>query len=196
MKKSIFRGNQYVGSYDNSFKKTKRETFGEKVKSFFTTVSLYALVVIIALGFIELGGYINPTIKVEARDVLVDNLGAKVSTLKEEVITAIQDCERAGFEESDGLITFDPHRTNKRVQPASLGTYQYKVSTVQYYYKALYNKDITPKQAVLIALDDDKARDLTRDIMFTTKNGRDNWITCTNKPAVSQKLAIIKELSK
>jgi len=196
MKKRIFYGNQHVGSYDNSFKKTKRETFGAKVKSFFTTVSLYALVVIVALGFIELGGYINPTIKVEARDVLVDNLGAKVSTLKEEVITAIQDCERAGFTEADGIITFDPHRTNKKVKAPSIGEFQYKTDTIQYYYKTLYGKEITPKQAVLIALDTDKARDLTRDIMFTTKNGRDNWITCTNKPAVAQKLAVIKELSK
>lgn len=193
MKKKIFNGNQHIGYYDLNPRRHKRVS---KIKSFFTIVSLYGLGAVVALGFMEIGGYVNPTIKVEARDVLVDNLGRKVDQLKEDVLTTVQKCESGEYNESDGLITFDPHKTNKKVQHASLGAFQFKVDTVQYYYKTLYNKDITPKEAILVALDDNKARDLAKDIIFKTKNGKSNWLICTDKKEVSRKLTVINELTK
>ena len=121
-----------------------------------------------------------------------------ISELKDKIVTKINDCERAGKTEDDALITFDPHKTNKKVEAPSLGTFQYKITTVQYYVKKLYNQDISRKQATLWALDDERARELTHDILIykgqDTKKELGNWYNCTNKHNLKDIVDIINDL--
>lgn len=124
-------------------------------------------------------------------EIPADTLGVKVSELKEDVLNKIQNCERAGHSEDDGIIIFDSN--NK----ASIGTFQFQKATVIYYYKALYGQDITPKEAVLIALDNTKARDLARDVVFGKKaNGLSNWYNCSQKHGLEAQVNIISKLEK
>lgn len=122
----------------------------------------------------------------------------KIQSQKDIIVTSINDCERAGRTEDDALITFDPHKTNKKVEAPSLGTFQYKITTVQYYVKKLYNRDISRKEATLLALDDKRARELTEAILFNptqdTKKELGNWYNCTNKHKLKDNVNIINEL--
>jgi len=125
--------------------------------------------------------------------VILDNLKAKVNQLKGELVLDIKNCESKGYKESDGLVTFDPNPKNKKVQIPSFGLYQFKVSTVQYYYKKFYNKDITGLEAINIALSEEKAGELAADVIF--KDGAlDNWYNCSKKNDSRAKLNVINSL--
>ena len=121
------------------------------------------------------------------REVKVDTLSTKVRELKEEVLDGLKACESGGAEESAGLIIYDSNKV------ASIGSYQFQVKTIIYYYKTLYDKEITKKEAVLIALDDVRARELASDIIFKA-DGLKNWLNCANKNNLRSGLNIIESL--
>jgi len=157
---------------------------------------------IVAILIIALGGvYYYGTTKSEIEyrqvkeTVILDNLVSKVNELKGGLMSELKACESNGLKESDGLITFDPHPTNKKVQKASIGLYQFKVSTVQFYYKELYGKDITGLEAVKIALSEEKSSELASDIVFK-KQALNNWYNCTKAHGLQGKLDIINLLLK
>lgn len=124
------------------------------------------------------------------RTIQTDSLSIKIEELKTEVVNTLKSCESAGAKETDALIVFD---TNSK---ASVGNFQYQVKTPIYYSKKLYNKVITPKEAVLLALDERQAAELTKDIVFKTDAGLKNWLLCSQKNQLENKVNFIKELAK
>lgn len=163
-------------------------------------MKLYKLIIWLALIGLAIYGGSKIGDKIEyvniEKQVLVDNLSVKINELKGSLVSDIQKCESAGYNEDYGLIVFDGHKTNKNVEIPSIGTYQFKKSTVIYYYDTLYQKDITGKEAILIALDDQKAGQLASDIIFKTDNGLSNWLNCSNKINGKGRLEIIRQLEK
>lgn len=157
----------------------------------FKPVRLF-LFILVLVGIYYLGGKLNSKIEYRQveKEVILDNLTDKINQLKGELVSTLQKCESAGYSEDDGILIYD---TNKQV---SIGTYQFQKKTVIYYYKTLYGKDITGKEAVLIALDDEKANQLASDVIFKTDNGLSNWYNCTKKYGLQGRLSIIKELEK
>ena len=119
----------------------------------------------------------------------------KTEELKMSVVNQIKDCERSGYEEKDAIVTFDPDRSGKKVNDASFGVLQFKISTVIAYYAKFYNKKITPKDAVLIALDEQKASDLALDVLFIDGQWQ-NWKTCSLKYDVPAQIKVIQKLTK
>lgn len=148
----------------------------------------------VVVGIAFMGGRFYPSIVYQKQEVILDNLTAKVNELKGTLVSEIKKCESAGASEDNGLITFDPSKTNKSVEPASIGSYQWKVKSIQYYYQKLYNRQIGGKEAILIALDSEKAGELTSRVIFETENGLSNWLNCSRKNGSAQKLAIINSL--
>jgi hypothetical protein len=135
----------------------------------------------------------NPSIKINT--ITVDNskelLSTKIELLKAEVVATLRSCESAGYKEDNGIIIFDSNKV------ASIGTLQFQKLTIIYYYKALYNKVITGKEAVLIALDDNLSGKLATDIMFTTKNkASKDWYNCSQRHNLDQRIDIINQLTK
>lgn len=166
---------------------TKWQVFKYRTMRAIRRTFMVASIALAGVLVIQTARYIFP-VKAYATNIFVDNLTPKIDELKEKAVSTIRDCERAGHSEDDGILIFDSN--NK----ASIGTYQYQKATVIYYYHTLYNKTITPKDAVLIALDDDKAHDLTKDVLFKTKNGTSNWYNCSVKHNIKQQVAVINEL--
>lgn len=117
-------------------------------------------------------------------------LEAKIDELKDKIVEDIRNCERSKYSENDGIIIFDSN------EEASIGTFQFQRKTVIHYYKTLYQKTITPKEAILISLDEPKARSLVKDIIFKDSKGWRNWYNCGIKKEISaeQRVKIIKEL--
>ena len=166
---------------------TRWQVFKYKCARFIRKV---LIVGIIGTVFAVMTLILFPRYKVMDKIVKVDNLAVKVVELKSEVMNDLRECESQGAVEDDGLIIFD---SNKK---ASIGLYQFQKSTIIYYYKALYGKDITGKEAVLIALDSKLARSLAEDIIFTDEKGIDNWYNCKNKKGLADNVSWIKKISK
>lgn len=135
----------------------------------------------------------NPAVAFIDREVSIDKSDVKfkekIEFLKDDVIEQLRKCESAGHKESDGIIIFDSN------EKASIGTLQFQVNTVIHYEKILNGRDITKKEAVLIALDNKKAGDLAKKIIFETKNkaGKD-WVNCAKKHNLDAQVDLIKKL--
>jgi len=171
---------------------TKWEVFKWKMRKVLRLV-VSGMVMITALYCAgAIGSLYFPKVVYQAqaeRVIEKDNFSHKIEELKNEIVEDLRACESAGHEEEDGIIIFDSN--NK----ASIGTLQFQKATVIHYYKVLYGKDITPKEAVIIALDNQKSGDLAKDIIFQTKNmvGKD-WVNCNKKLGLDSRVMVIKKL--
>lgn len=176
-----YMGRRLNGQYDSAKSKLKRGA--SWVKRMFKLTLIAGIFIGIGMGITSsyAVAYVQPEI--------IDNTSQKIDSLKDEVINGIAGCESAGYKEDDGILIFD---TNKK---ASIGQLQFQKDTVIHYYKTLYKKDITSKEAVMIALDTDKAKALAKDIVFTTDKGLSNWLNCANKLGLSAEVKAIKKIS-
>lgn len=128
-------------------------------------------------------------VKIVEREVITDTLTNKIEEVKAGIIADIKKGESQNKPESAGLLIFD---SNKQ---ASLGSYQFQIKTVQHYYKKLYGKTITQKEAILIALDDGQAGKLTYDIVFGEKDGYKNWYNTSKKYNIPERLILLANLT-
>lgn len=175
---------------------TRWQVFKYKVRMFFRKLLIASFLIGMIVGSYKLG---KQTVEGElalAKESTETIFIEKVDKLKNDVVDEIQKCESMGYKEDDAIIIFDDNSkgTLKGKDKASLGTLQFKKSTVQHYYKTLYGETITAKEAMLIALDDEKAEALAKDIIFKTKNGYSNWLNCSNKLGIKSKVELVKQL--
>jgi hypothetical protein len=167
--------------------------FKNKVKSFFKKLMFWVSAVLILVGVGAYARWAYPMTEINIRETLVqvDNLGPKIDMLKNEVLDSLQSCESGGSNDDTGLIVFDSNKV------ASLGLYQFQKLTVIAYYKTLYGKTITGKEALMIALDRNQARKLASDIIFSNDSkGVNNWYNCNKKNGLEAKVAFINKISK
>lgn len=153
----------------------------------------YVLVSLFIILFVGLywGSKQPMTYTAEAQEIqVVDRTPEKIEKLKDQVVADLAKCESGGHNEDTGIIVFD---SNDR---ASIGQLQFQKATVIHYMKTLYGKDITGKEAVMIALDTEKASALAKDIIFKDSKGWRNWFNCETKLGLGAKVEIIKELSR
>jgi hypothetical protein len=193
MKTRIYVGERLAGKFTCDGKKmTRWEAFKFKTSQYVTR-GMYVLTAISIIGWsIYLGSSAVPQ-KVWAdrlviSDVSTDMFNSRIEKLKMNVVNEIKSCESGGRKEADGLIIND---TNNK---ASIGVMQFQVSTVIHYSKTLHNTVLTPKEAILLALDEDKATQLARDVMFTSKNKANDWLNCATKFDSNRKIDLIKQL--
>jgi len=109
-----------------------------------------------------------------------------IKMMKRDVVEMVRYAE-VNRELKDGELfyTNDPHssisaKCNKRggkrdISCDSWSIMQFKLPTIQYYYKRLYNIELTEKEALMVALDDEKAMALAEDIIFKIKGGIWEW---------------------
>ena len=128
-------------------------------------------------------------------DVSPQQYAQKIDSLEKDIVLQVEKCESAGFSNDFGLVTYDPRLGGKNDSAAmSYGNMQMKKATVVYYYKTLYNKVITGKEAILIALDTDKSRELAQAIMFSSRNLANDWLNCSNKLSLEAQIVAIKKI--
>lgn len=170
---------------------TKWQVFKFRVRKFFRKVFLVLGLIALIVAAFQIGRVKFPSTEIvyENKTVLVDNLGTKVEELKKDLVNELRQCESSGATEEDGIIVFDSN------SKASIGLLQWQKASVIHYYKVLYGKEITGKEAVMVALDYEKASQLALDVMFKTNNkaGKD-WFNCNKKLGLDQKIDWIKKL--
>lgn len=202
-KTHIFYGNQHVESFNCDGKKyTKWQLFKHNTALLVKRIMIVMFTIGVLVGA-TYGGYQFGSVEkvdfVSAKEVDVSDtrFNAKIDVLKMQLVEQLMSCESPGYKDSDGLITFDPHRLDKTLKNApSIGRLQFKVSTVQYYQKTLYNADLTATEAIKFALDTEKAKVLARDIIFKSSNKANDWLNCANKLDLNKRIDLIKSLEK
>lgn len=165
------------------------DSFKSKVKRAVKLGKIGVIGTVVVVSAFLMGKYNGTEVTYAVETAPKDTLEAKVEEFKTDLLDTLQACESAGRKESDGLIVFDSNAK------ASIGTFQFQIGTVKHYYKKFNAKDITNKEAILIALDDDKARELADQIIFeNNEDGLRNWYNCTKKHNLQGKLDIINKL--
>lgn len=186
----------YVGA-------TRFEVFKYRAMRLFKRVTITLFLVSFGVGSIyggyKLGEKSNVQVVMAQTEVDVTDVrfSRKIDELKMKLVDELMACESGGYKDEDGLITFDPHRLDKTLKNApSIGKLQFKVDTIIYYQKTLYNVNLSRTEAVKLALDTDKAKILARDILFKSRNKANDWLNCANKLDLNKKIDIIKQLEK
>ncbi len=166
-----------------------------------------AMFVGFSVGVYNAGRYFNP-VTVYADKHIDDSeamLEAKIDGLREGVVDTLMKCEGAAYKEADGLVTYDPRQSmygegssaKNWKQLPSFGLLQWKIPTVQYYVKLRTGEVITPKQAIELALDTARARDLAKWVMFNTKGmASGDWKNCAASGDLDRRIVLIKSLVK
>jgi len=196
MKTHIFRGNQYVESFNCDGRKySKWQVFKFRaIRRTKRTMLVMAGLSVIGWSVYAGSNYIPRTVwaeKVVTTDMSDSMFKSKIDSLKDKVVAEILSCESAGYKESDGLIIMD---TNKKL---SVGLMQWQVSSVQYYSKTLNNVVLTPTEAIKLALDKEQATKLARDVMFRTKNkASKDWYNCSQRFNSDAKIDMILAMEK
>lgn len=157
------------------------------------TVLASLLLSLIGAGFLY--GKFGQTEVVFADSIkVVDSFPKKVEKLKDDVVNKIAQCESRNAPQDIAIVKYDNNSrgtlTGKNV--ASIGVMQWKVGTVQHFWKELYGEDISNYEATLIALDNDKAKKLAKEAIFGVKGAVFHW-TCANDEIVAE-VTLIKKL--
>lgn len=170
----------------------------ERVKRFLGLCLISVIITGVVIVIAVIGRLVNPKIiyQPQVKEVVLDNLSSKIDQLKGELIKDIFDNERAGNSEEDALVTWDPDPKRPSVEVASIGSCQWKIPTLQESYLKHYGEQLTRKGAILIALDDEKCKEVMTKVIFGEENGWRKWFNSGVKVKAQQRLEVIRELEK
>ena len=118
------------------------------------------------------------------------NLEGKIEELKADVVERLKQCESTDATEDDAVI--NPHDGGS----PSFGLLQFKLDTVQRYVKKFDGKDLTRYEALLLAMDEERSRELAERVIFDEIGGVFNWENCARKENLAPRIEVIRELDK
>lgn len=114
---------------------------------------------------------------------------SKVEALKESILDRLAKCESGGKKEEDGIVHLDSNDVG------SYGAFQWQRKSVIHYSELRGNK-INGRDAIILALTPDKARDLAKYVIFETSSGVVNdWTNCSKKLGLQAEVDVIKKLT-
>lgn len=151
----------------------------------YIAVIVYSLIII---AIIIIAYFSKFQVKIEYTEtekiVFVNSIQEIIDKEKNEVLDLLEQCESKGNADA---INWEDNGSGKN--RASFGAYMFKVGTVK-----SFSKDLTDFQAIALASDRDEARKLAEHIIFQTKGGIWNWLTCAKKDGLVSKVEFIKNL--
>src|SRR3990167_10954782 len=116
---------------------------------------------------------------------------AKVEALKDDIVARLEKCESGGKKEEDGIAILDSNDVG------SYGPLQFQRKTVMHYYELKEGKPINGRDAIILALQGDKARDLARWVIFETPNGvAKDWTNCSRQLGLQKEVDVVNKLTK
>lgn len=112
-----------------------------------------------------------------------ETMTAKVDALKIKLIDEMQGCEYTGWDQDNAIPKID--NNSKGTLPTkdilSYGPMQWKISTMQRMYKQLNGVDLTNYQAILMAMDGKRAREIALDAWLNIKGSINEWSCATEQ---------------
>lgn len=158
------------------------------VKRFFRLCLAGSGMTVIILSAYFIGQHHNPVVVYGEKEVIVDNLEIRKGELKEVLLDKLQACESGGRNEEDGIVILDSNDVG------SYGVLQFQRKTFMYYYEKMTGEKINGRDAIILALNKDKARDLARWIIFESGSGLRDWVNCAKHRNLTAELGFINSL--
>jgi hypothetical protein len=125
-------------------------------------------------------------------DVSSEMLKEKIESLKNKVVDDLIACESNGNEDA-GILKIETRANGD--QQVSIGVLQFKQSTVQIMWKRVHGAEITGKEAVMVAIDANRARELAKEHIFKTNiPPSSDWTNCSAKHSLDERVKMIKQL--
>lgn len=124
---------------------------------------------------------------VEAESADDEGAVLAIESLKDSVIGRLAECETKGRPDAGRVVIVD---TNNEV---SIGKLQFQPNTVVNYTKLIEGRAIDRKEAIRIALDEARASNLAKKIIFE-KDGLGNWHGCSRKLKLAPEVKRIRAL--
>ena len=153
------------------------------------------------MGFTIYGGYMlgevrTYTISAETIDSSPAKIQIRITELKNEIVEGLAKCESGNVSQDVGLIVYDNNKkgTLKGKHIPSHGVMQYKSETAQRHYKGVYGTEISNYDAIILALTNDKAKELAGEAIVKIEGSLWEW-TCATKD-MGIKVELIRELKK
>lgn len=189
--KVIYNGKRLKDIYPYA---TKFQVFKYRLGRLIRKIIILSTTLAMLFGVIQIARYYFPVTfyKADAQVITLDTLTPKVNSLKDQIIDNIKEWETKGLPapQCNGKIIFD---TNKK---ASVGCFQFQVTTVIHYVKIIEGRDINEAEAIAIAIDYDKARELAYKIVWEQNGLKSNWYNYSQLSETKTNLAIINKLTK
>ena len=164
----------------------------------------YGVLVGLVAGYFVFGLPREDIVITEEKTVEVDySLQKKTEELKQRLLDDLKTAEIKGYEHLDVVMVFDPLKKDLercrqvggvRLYCYSFGDYNFKIATVQYYSEKFNQYTPTDKEALDIALDKTKARELAYQIIFNEVGGIYNWSNSAKKINAIERINFIREL--
>ena len=136
--------------------------------------------------------YVAEAIKPVAKAMRApDRLDKAIEKMKRDVVLRIRDAESSGYnpKEGDLFYTHDSAKSlraectktggKRNLECESWGIMQMKIPTIQLWHKQLGKGEITEKDAMLLALDGEKAVAFAEEVIFGIKGSVWAWTTAT-----------------
>lgn len=122
----------------------------------------------------------------EAAEIIItSNSADTIQEMKDGVLDQLKKCENPNADNVPFI--FDSNGIG------SVGTFQWQPHSFQHYWEKMTGDKITKKDAVLYALDEDKARKLTEWVIFETDAGvGKDWVVCNNRHDLDTLVSFIK----
>ncbi|MEO8630873.1 MAG: hypothetical protein ABI612_22665 [Betaproteobacteria bacterium] len=164
------------------FNRTKKGEFARKRKPLTKTAKRILVGVMVvcfstAIGgsWAEREGFFKKELHVvnfaEASEIVLMRDGTStIDEMKTDVLDRLTKCENP----NEKPIVFDTNGI------ASIGAYQWQPHSFQHYWQKMTGEKLSEKDAVLYALDNEKARELASWVIFETDTGVDkDWVNCS-----------------
>lgn len=134
----------------------------------------------------ELSAFNEAVVPVALADITLE---AKLELKKESILDRLAKCESGGKKEEDGITILDSNGVG------SYGAFQWQKRSVQHYYEMREGKPINGRDAIILAMTPDQARDLARFVIFETANGvAKDWVNCNLRHNLQAEVDWIKSL--
>lgn len=120
--------------------------------------------------------------------------GKSIDSLKDEVINSLAAGENGDGQALPGYVDDNKAGTLPRKDKVSYGCMAFKISTVQRFSKQLHGSELSNLDAVLVALDCVKAKQLAKEAIFGITGALWEWSAAT--PEMGVRVSLIREMAK
>lgn len=122
---------------------------------------------------------------------IIDKTPEKIIKIQDTMLDELSlGCEVKGVTEPDSALLLD---SNNQM---SIGRFQFQIKTIQYYTKRFENVELNRHDAIVLALDATKSKELARKIIFDGNGLEGNWLNCSNAHQLSKEVEVIKSFMK
>lgn len=186
--------------------RNKKGQFTKNLKPFLLKSFLvFTLLVTTVYGTLYLTA--QPVQYTKASVVVEEKIDSKIiAIMKRDVVEMVRWAEVSREVEAGELFyTNDPHSSisseckriggKRGIACDSWSIMQFKLPTIQFYYKKLYEIELTEKEALMVALDDERAMALAEDIIFKVEGGIYEWAGAEkNRAYFNKQIPFIRSL--